>query len=70
MARHVYMDFPSSYTRTLAVFVVFTSVVEFIITAVYMGGVPVAEHDSLYPWTSRTTGAGITTLGEADKTNK
>ena len=49
VARHVYMDFPSSYTRMLAVFVVFTSVVEFIITAIYIGGVPVAEHDSLYP---------------------
>ena len=64
------MDFPSSYTRMLAVFVLFTSVVEFIFTAIYMGGVPVAEHDSLYPGTWRTVGAGITILGETDKTNK
>ena len=33
----------------LAMFVVFTTTVEFFISAVYMGGVPEAEHDSVLP---------------------
>ena len=33
----------------VAVSVVFTSAVEFRIRAVYMGGVPLAEHDSMPP---------------------
>ena len=33
----------------VAVFVVFTSTVEFRISAVYVGGVPMAEHDSTPP---------------------
>ena len=33
----------------VAVFVVLTSTVEFRISAVYMGGVPLAEHDSMPP---------------------
>jgi len=33
----------------VVVFVVFTSTVEFRISAVYVGGVPLAEHDSMPP---------------------
>ena len=33
----------------VAVFVVFTSTVELRISAVYMGGVPLAEHDNMPP---------------------
>ena len=32
----------------------------------YIGGVPVAEHDSLVPGDICTAGAGITTLGETN----
>ena len=67
VARHVY--FPSSYTEVLAAFVLFTSVVEFLIIAMFIGGIPMAEHDSLSPGDSScTTGAGVTTLGETNKT--
>ena len=34
----------------------------------YIGGIPMAEHDSLSPGKSRTTGAGVTTLGETNRT--
>ena len=67
VARHVY--FPSPYTGVLAAFVLFTSVVEFLIIAMYMGGIPMAEHDSLSPRNCGTTGgAGVTTLGETNRT--
>ena len=33
----------------------------------YIGGVPVAEHDSLVPRNTCTTGAGITNLGETNE---
>ena len=52
----------------LAVFVVFANVVEFLIIAMCIGGIPMAEHDSLSPGNSRTTGAGVTTLGETNRT--
>ena len=61
MATQVY--FPSSYTRMVAILVLFTSTVEFIISAMYIGGVPVAEHDIVFPGDARTIGAGIITLG-------
>ena len=52
----------------LAELVVFNSVVEFLIIAMYIGGVPVAEHDSLVPRNTRTSaGASITTLGETNE---
>lgn len=57
------MYFPSSYTRVVAIFVVFTITVEFLISAMYIGGVPVAEHDSVFPGDARTIRAGIITLG-------
>ena len=47
MAWQVY--FPALSRLMVAVFVVFTSTVEFRISAVYMGGVPLAEHDSMPP---------------------
>ena len=47
MAWQVY--FPSLYKLMVAVFIVFNSTVEFRISAVYMGGVPLAEHDSMPP---------------------
>lgn len=48
---------------TVAVCVVFASTVAFRITATKMGGLPVAEHHSLYPGNARTTGSCNTTLG-------
>ena len=51
----------------LAVFVLFTSGTEFLIIAMYMGGVPVAEHDSLFPGNTGTAGAGDTTFGGTNK---
>ena len=51
-------------------FVVFTSVVEFLIIAMYIGGIPVAEHDSLEPRgtsTTRRDDHGKTTLGKTNK---
>ncbi len=50
----------------LAVLVVLTSTVDFHINAVYMGGVPVAEHDSLYPGNAWIIEAGKVTFGEAN----
>ena len=50
----------------LAEFVVFTSVVEFLIIAMYIGGIPMAEHDSVPSGNSRTTEAGNTTFGETN----
>ena len=47
MAWQVY--FPSLVKRMVAVFVVFTSTVEVRISAVYIGRVPMAEHDSMPP---------------------
>ena len=45
--------------------VVFTRVVEFFITAMCMGRVPVAEHrTTVRPGTARATAAGDNTFGE------
>ena len=43
-------------------FVVFNSTVEFHISAVYMGGVPLAEHDSMPPCIANRA-AGNVTIG-------
>lgn len=52
----------------LAVVVVFTSTVEFHISAVYMGRVPEAEQNcKLYPGNVRTTVFVNITLGRADE---
>ena len=45
-------------------FVVFTSTVEFRISAVYMGGVPLAEHDSMPPCIANRA-AGNVTVGRS-----
>ena len=61
------MYFPSLSTWMLAVFVSFTSVVEFHMITMFMGEMPVAEHDNLKPRSGRnacTVGADDTTLGE------
>ena len=50
-------------------FVVFTSVTEFLIIAMYTRGVPMAEHDNLKPGNTRATGPGNTTFGETKKIN-
>ena len=50
----------------VAVFVVFTSTVEFRISAVYMGGVPLAEHDSM-PSCIANRAAGNVTIGETNR---
>ena len=47
-------------------FVVFTSAVEFHISAVYMGGVPLAEHDSMPPCIANTA-AGKVTVGGTNR---
>ena len=60
MAWQVY--FPSLSRRMVAVFVVFTSTVEFRINAVYIGGVPLAEHDSMPPCIANSA-AGNVTIG-------
>ena len=44
----------------VAVFVLFTSTVEFHISAVYMGGVPLAEHDSMPPCIANGAAGNIT----------
>ena len=44
-------------------FVVFTSTVEFHISAVYMGGVPLAEHDSMPPCIANTAAGNVTVGG-------
>ena len=66
VVRHV--KFPSSFTWMLAMFkVVFTRVVELFITAIFMGRVPEAEHNSVSPGTARATPAGDNTFGETTK---
>ena len=62
LARHV--KFPSSFIWMRAAFVVFTRVVEFLITAMCMRRVPLAVHTSSTRGCNRTTGAGDTTFGE------
>ena len=45
-------------------FAALTRVVEFLITSIYMGRVPLAVHNvSVAPNAARTTGAGDTTFG-------
>ena len=46
----------------VVVFVVFTSTKEFRISAVYMGGVPLAEHDNMPPCIANRA-AGNVTIG-------
>ena len=46
-------------------FVVFTSTVDFHISAVYMGVVPLAEHDRMPPCIANTA-AGNVTIGGAN----
>ena len=46
-------------------FVVFTSTVEFRISAVYMGRLPLAEHDSMPPCIANRA-AGNVTIGESN----
>ena len=53
----------------LAEFVVFTSVIEFLIIDMYIGGIPMAEHDNLPSGNSCTTEAGNTTFGETNGRN-
>ncbi len=48
-------------------FVVLISVADFLIIAVYMGGLPVAEHVSLKVGNDRTTEAGDVILGKTIK---
>ena len=50
-------------------FVVFTSTTEFRISAVYKGGVPVAEHDSMPPCIANTV-AGNVTIGGTNRLEK
>ena len=47
-------------------FVVFTSTVEVRISAVYMGGVPLAEHDNMPPSIANKA-AGSVTIGETNR---
>ena len=47
----------------VAVFVVFTSTVEFRISSVNMGGVPLAEHDSMPPCIANIAAGNVTTGG-------
>lgn len=54
----------------LAVYVVLTSTVDFRTNAVYVGGVPLAEHDSLYPGNAWIIEAGKSTFGEANNKQK
>ena len=44
-------------------FVVFTSTVEFCISAVYVGRVPLAEHDNMPPLIANTAAGNVTTGG-------
>ena len=44
-------------------FVVFASTVEFRISAVYMGGVPLAEHDSMPPSIANRAAGNVTVGG-------
>ena len=61
MAWQVY--FPSLFKRMVAVFVVFTSTVEVRISAVYMGGVPLAEHDNMPSCIANRAAGNVTTGG-------
>ena len=47
----------------VAAFVVFTSTIEFRISAVYMGGVPLTEHDSIPPFIANTAAGNVTAGG-------
>ena len=47
-------------------FVVFTSTLEFRISAVYMGEVPLAEHESMPPCIANRA-AGNVTIGETNR---
>ena len=47
-------------------FVVFTSTVEVRISAAYMGGVPLAEHDNIPPFIANRA-AGIVTVGGTNR---
>ena len=47
----------------VAVFVVFASTVEFRISAVYMGGDPLAEHDSMPPCIANRAAGNVTVGG-------
>ena len=49
-----------------AVFVVFFSTVEFRISAVYVGGVPLAEHDNMPPCIANRA-AGNVTIGGTNR---
>ena len=51
--------------------VLFTNTIEFLVNAVYIGGIPMAEHHNLKRGNARTTGAatGNTALGEANERN-
>ena len=51
----------------VAVFVVLIRVTEFLIIALYTGGVPVAKHVSRKRRNVRTTGPGDVMLGKANK---
>lgn len=54
----------------LAVFVVFTSTVDSCTNAVYVGGLPEAEHENLKPGKARTKEADNSTLGGATGNKK
>ena len=47
----------------VAVFVVFVSIVELRISAVYMGGVPLAKHDNMPPCIANRAAGNVTTGG-------
>ena len=57
---------PSLVKRMVAVFVVFTSTIEVRISAVYMGGVPRAEHDNMPPCIANRA-AGNLTIGGTNR---
>ena len=56
----------------LATFVAFATVLEFLMITMFMGGIPMAEHDSLEPRITGAIGAdhGNTTLGKTKKGNQ
>ena len=56
----------------LAAFVAFATILEFFMITMFMGGIPIAEHDSLEPRIIGAIGAdhGNTTLGETKKRNQ
>ena len=47
----------------VAVFVIFTSTAEFRFSVVYMGGVPMAEHDSMPPCIPNRAAGNVTVGG-------